>query len=294
MSDPCALCPRKCGADREEKLGFCRSRKTLRVAKTMLHFWEEPILSGSGGSGAVFFSGCVLRCPFCQNFPISHEGKGTDVSPEELERLILSLAARGAQNIDLITPTQYLEGLIPVLKKIKNKIKLPIVYNTGGYELPEQLRRLEGLVDIYLPDIKYYDRAVSARYGAPSDYFDFALSSLKEMVRQQPRDEISDGVMKRGVLVRHLVLPGCYKDSMALFRRLADEFPEKKPLVSVMRQYTPCYRAKEFPELNRRLTTFEYEKVTALCAELGFEGFTQQKGCETMDYTPDFEGKSFE
>ena len=290
MSDSCALCPRKCGTDREEKLGFCQSRKTLRVAKTMLHFWEEPILSGSGGSGAVFFSGCVLRCPFCQNFPISHEGKGKDISPEELERLILSLEAQGAQNIDLITPTQYLEGLLPVLKRIKNKINIPIVYNTGGYELPEQLRRLEGLVDIYLPDLKYYDRAISARYGASSDYFDFALSSLKEMIRQQPRDEISDGIMKRGVLVRHLVLPSCYKDSMALFRRLADEFPEKKPLVSVMRQYTPCYRAKEFPELNRRLTTFEYEKVTELCAELGFEGFTQQKGCETMDYTPDFEG----
>lgn len=289
MSEACALCPRKCGVDREKASGFCQSRKTLRVAKTMLHFWEEPILSDSGGSGAVFFSGCVLRCPFCQNFPISHEGKGTDVSPEELERQILSLAEQGAQNIDLITPTQYLDGLIPVLKKIKNKINIPIVYNTGGYELPNQLRRLEGLIDIYLPDLKYYDRAVSARYGALPDYFDFALSSLKEMIRQQPIDEITDGIMKRGVLVRHLVLPSCYKDSMALFRRLADEFPKKKPLVSVMRQYTPCYRAKEFPELNRRLTTFEYEKVTELCAELGFEGFTQQRGCATMDYTPDFQ-----
>lgn len=285
----CALCPRRCGADREKTLGFCRSGKTLRVAKTMLHFWEEPILSGSGGSGAVFFSGCTLRCPFCQNFPISHGGKGTDVSPAELEERILSLAARGAQNINLVTPTQYLDGLIPVLRKIKEKTDLPIVWNTGGYELPEQLRRLEGLVDIYLPDLKYYDRAVSARYGAPADYFEFALSSLKEMIRQQPRDEIEDGAMKRGVLVRHLVLPGCYKDSMALFRRLSEEFPEKKPLVSVMRQYTPCYRAKEIPALNRRLTTFEYEKVAALCAELGFEGFTQEKGCATMAYTPDFE-----
>lgn len=203
--------------------------------------------------------------------------------------MIRSLAAQGAQNIDLITPTQFLDELIPIIQSVKNKINIPIVYNTGGYELPEQIKRLDGLVDVYLPDIKYYDRELSARYGAAPDYFEYALSALKEMMRQQPRNIIRDGSMKRGVLVRHLVLPNCYKDSMALFRRLAEEFPDYKPLISVMRQYTPCYRAQDYPELNRRLTTFEYEKVTELCAGLGFEGFTQQKGCETMEYTPDFE-----
>ncbi|MCM1335763.1 MAG: radical SAM protein [Bacteroides sp.] len=285
----CALCPRRCRVDRAEGRGFCGMGQTIRVAKTMLHFWEEPILVGSGGSGAVFFSGCVLKCPFCQNFPISHEGKGRDVSADELEEMILSLAERGAENIDLITPTQYVDGLIPVLRSVKKKINIPIVYNTGGYERVETLRRLAGLVDIYLPDIKYFDPALSSRYGAGADYFEVALSALREMLRQQSANVIEDGVMKSGVLVRHLVLPNGYKDSMALVRRLAEELPEK-PLISIMRQYTPCYDAKRFPELDRKLTTFEYRKVVDLCAELGFEGFTQEKGCETMDYTPDFEG----
>lgn len=286
--EKCTLCPRGCGADRVGTLGCCGCGRVIRVAKTMLHFWEEPILSGTNGSGAVFFSGCVLKCPFCQNFPISHEGKGEDLTAEELTERILSLAEQGAHNIDLITPTQYLEELIPVIQKVKQKINIPIVYNTGGYERAESLRRLEGLIDIYLPDLKYYDSALSARYGAGADYFEFALSALKEMLRQQPKNVIENGLMKRGVLVRHLVLPNAYKDSMRLIRRLAEEFPEK-PMLSIMRQYTPCYNAKLFPELNRRLTTFEYRKVTDLCAELGFEGFTQEKGCESLAFTPDFD-----
>lgn len=288
--EKCTLCPRGCGADRVGGLGFCGCGRTIRVAKTMLHFWEEPILSGTNGSGAVFFSGCVLKCPFCQNFPISHGGKGVDLSAEELTERILSLAEQGAHNIDLITPTQYLEELIPVLQEVKTKTNIPIVYNTGGYERAESLRRLEGLIDIYLPDLKYYSGELSARYGAGTDYFEYALSALKEMLRQQPKNVIENGLMRRGVLVRHLVLPNAYKDSMRLIRRLAEEFPEK-PMLSIMRQYTPCYGAKLFPELNRRLTTFEYRKVTDLCAELGFEGFTQEKGCESMAFTPDFDEK---
>ncbi len=288
MYEKCMLCPRRCGIDRTKKAGFCGCKSPLRIAKTMPYLGEEPILSGTRGSGAVFFSGCVLKCPFCQNYPISHELSGKEVSGSDLEYFILKLQDQGVHNINLITPTQYLDSILPVLRKVKGKLHIPVVYNTGGYELPEQIRRLEGLVDIYLPDLKYFSGELSRRYSGAEDYFYYASLSLKEMLRQQPENIVENGIMKKGVLIRHLVLPGCYKDSLSLFRWLSEEFADNLPLISIMRQYTPCYDAKLFPELNRRLTTFEYQKVVNFCAELGFEGFTQQKGCETLDFTPDF------
>lgn len=283
----CGICPRECGADRVEKYGFCGCGDMLRVAKIMVHKGEEPVITGKNGSGAIFFSGCVLKCPFCQNYPISHEHLGREITDKQLSQEIFDLQEQGVHNINLVTPTQYLHRLIPLLERLKPRLKIPVVMNTGGYEKTETIRRLDGLIDIYLPDLKYYSSELSAKYSAAPDYFEQASAALEEMLRQQPKAEIDNGIMKKGVIVRHLVLPGCYKDSMKLIEWLAGL--QNRPLLSIMRQYTPCYRAADFSELNRHITTFEYHKVTDLCAELGFDGFTQEKGCETLDMTPVWE-----
>lgn len=282
----CRNCPRECGVDRKEKIGFCGCSDKIRVAKIMVHRGEEPVISGKNGSGAVFFSGCVLKCPFCQNYPISHGLKGKDMSEGELEEEILKLQEENVHNINLVTPTQFLNRLIPLLERVKPKLRIPIVMNTGGYEKVEMIRRLDGLVDIYLPDLKYYSGELSKKYSAAPDYFEQAYAAIREMVRQQPKVMIKDGIMESGVIVRHLVLPNCYKDSLKIVDKLNEM--KNRPLLSIMRQYTPCYEAENYPELNRRLTTFEYRKVTDYCADLGFDGFTQEKGCETLEMTPDF------
>ena len=283
----CNMCPRRCNRDRSTEKGFCGSDDKIRIAKVMVHKGEEPVLIGEIGSGAIFFSGCVLKCPFCQNYPISHGNKGEIYSQDMLKETILSLQKQGVSNINLITPTHFLDYIIPVLREVKPLLNIPVVYNTGGYELSSQMERLDGLIDIYLPDLKYYSNELSMKYSGAKDYFLHASNAIKEMVRQQPTAVIEDGIMKKGVIIRHLVLPNSYKDSMELMRWVKNEF-DIPPLVSVMRQYTPCYDSSKYPEINRRLTTFEYEKVTELCAELGLEGFTQLKGCDTLDMTPDF------
>ena len=282
----CKCCPRGCHVDRVKFGGFCGFKNVIRVAKIMVHRGEEPILNGEGGSGAIFFSGCVLKCAFCQNFIISHGNKGEDYTSDMLIKAILELQEKGVSNINLITPTHFLEQLIPILKDVKPLLKIPIVYNTGGYERPEMIKQLEGLVDIYLPDLKYYSNELSIKYSGAKDYFYYTSNSIKEMIRQQPKAVIENGIMKKGVIVRHLVLPSHYKDSLKLMEWLGGL--ENKPLVSVMRQYTPAYCAVNFPEINRRLTTFEYNKVVDYCADLGLEGFTQMKGCDTLEMTPDF------
>ncbi len=252
----------------------------------MKHFGEEPVITGTNGSGTIFFSGCVLKCPFCQNYPISHDLKGENYTAEQLEYAIFDLEQQGVHNINLVSPTQFLDKIIPVLEKCKKTLSIPVVYNTGGYERPEMIEKLSGLVDIFLPDLKYFDDSYGIKYSKADNYFDYTSNSIKEMLRQQPECIIENGIMKKGVIVRHLVLPTLYKDSIKLMEWLATL--ENKPMVSVMRQYTPCYDADKYKELTRRITTFEYEKVVDRCAELGLEGFTQLKGCETLDMTPDF------
>lgn len=282
----CNNCPRMCRVDRSVEKGFCGSEFVFEIAKIMKHFGEEPVITGTNGSGTIFFSGCVLKCPFCQNYPISHEHKGQIYTAEQLEYEIFSLEQQGVHNINLVSPTQFLHMLVPVLEKCKARLSIPIVYNTGGYERPEMIERLSGLVDIYLPDLKYFDNSYGVKYSKAENYFDYTSKSIQEMLRQQPECVIKDGIMQKGVIVRHLVLPTLYKDSIKLMEWIASL--ENKPLVSVMRQYTPCYDSDKYKELTRRITTFEYEKVTDRCAELGLEGFTQLKGCETLDMTPDF------
>lgn len=291
----CKICPRECEADRTTQCGFCGVNNSgedkITVAKAMLHFGEEPVISGTKGSGAIFFSGCNMRCVFCQNYKISSGGLGREISLDQLADIIMKLQSREAHNINLVTATHYTDKIAKLLEKIKPSLNIPVVFNCGGYEKTEALRMLDGLVDIYLPDFKYYDEEISQKYSRAKDYFDTAYAALEEMIKQTGKYVIENGLMKKGVIVRHLILPGCYKDSINIFKRLADF--KDDILISLMRQYFPSGRAKDFLEINRKLTTFEYCKVLSVCEELGFEGFTQEKGCDNCQMTPDFDLEKF-
>lgn len=288
--EKCDICPRECHADRTEKAGFCGGNDKPKLAKAMLHFGEEPCISGKNGSGAVFFSGCSLKCCFCQNYPISTENFGREITTERLAEIFLELQEKGAHNINLVNPTHELFFIIPALEKVKNKLRIPIVYNTGGYEKAETLKNLDGLIDIYLPDFKYMDSELSMKYSAAKNYSDYAKSAILEMFRQTGKAVIDDnGIMQKGLIIRHMILPKCYHDSIKIMEWIAGNLPVNDIFVSVMRQYTPCYDAVKFPEINRKLTTFEYEKVLDRCVELGINGFSQEKSSSTLAMTPDFD-----
>ena len=289
----CTLCPRLCGAKRSAgEVGFCGQDGTVRIARAALHPFEEPPISGERGSGTVFFVGCSLRCAFCQNNVISRaERIGRPVTPETLADEFLKLEAQGAHNINLVTPTHFADGVIEALTLARPRLTVPVVYNSSGYERVETLRRLEGLVDIYLPDFKYVSSELSARYSAAPDYAEVASTALCEMLRQVGRYDIGEnGLMRRGMIVRHLVLPKGRKDSMAVLDHLAELFEPSDILLSLMSQYTPEF-AMDSPhtELHRRITTFEYQSVVDHAHALGFDGFMQEKSSATAAYTPDFE-----
>jgi len=294
MANLCRQCPRACAVDRENAVGFCGVREPIMIARAALHAWEEPILSGTKGSGTVFFCGCNLRCVFCQNRVISHGAGGVEVSAEELENIMLRLQDEGAHNINLVTPTQYAKQLRSVLERVKPKLHIPVVYNCGGYESVDTLRSLEGLVDVWLPDFKYYSSELSKKYSAAGDYYEVAICALEEMLRQCPkRIYDQDGMLLRGVVVRHLVLPGCRKDSIEVLNHLVERFGSDAFLLSLMSQYTPSF-AKNIPyrELHREVTTFEYRSVADVAVKLGLEGFFQSKDSATAAYTPDFSEKT--
>ena len=285
----CTLCPRRCGANRSAgQRGFCGAGQTVRIARTMLHRWEEPCLVGAHGAGAVFFSHCTLRCIYCQNAAISHEGAGSDVTEEELARLFLSLARQGAATLDLVTP--YTPQILLALSLArKNGLTLPVVWNTSGYETVENVRRIAGAADIFLPDLKYAAEESGRLYSAAPDYAAAAQAAVTAMVKQLgPVQFSADGQLLRGVLVRHLVLPGHRRESIALVRWLWENFGDRVQL-SLMRQYTPLFRAAEFPPLHRQLTTFEYESVVDAARALGMTRVYVQ-GAEAVgaQYVPDF------
>ena len=288
----CKLCPRECGADRSGgKLGFCGQTDTMRIARAALHMFEEPPISGVRGSGTVFFCGCTLRCAFCQNRDISRGGDvGRAVSAGELCDIFLELQDMGAHNINLVTPTHFADGIIDALTLAKPRLSIPVVYNTSGYELTETLRRFEGLIDIYMPDLKYASPELSQKYSSAPNYSEHALAAIAEMLRQTGKYEIGeDGMMRSGVLVRHLVLPSARHDSVKALELLADTVPPSDMLLSLMSQYTPEF-AQDSPhrELHRRITSFEYDFVLRRAAELGFDGFMQAKTSASAKYTPEF------
>lgn len=288
----CTLCPRRCGVDRTAgQVGVCGVSDTLRVARIAPHMWEEPPISGSRGSGTVFFTGCSLRCIFCQNRTISREGMGKTYTEEELTAAILSLRDQGVHNINFVTPTHYTSTIARILERIKPTLGIPVVWNCGGYESVETLRMLEGLVDIYLPDFKYFSPDLSRDYSAAPDYPAIATEAVQEMYRQTgPYTEEKD-LAKRGVIIRHLVLPGCRADSMNVLRHIASILPPAEIRISVMRQYTPDFAADApYKNLHRRVTDFEYTSVLDEAARLGLVGFSQGKDAATKAYTPDFEG----
>lgn len=295
-STACRQCPRKCGADRTEKpFGVCGTGWEFSVARAALHRWEEPPISGRGGSGTIFFAGCNLHCVFCQNREISGGAGGTVVTPEGLRRLMLRLRDEGAENINLVTPTHYTRQLAAFLPTVKAEIGIPVVWNSGGYESVESLRLLDGAVDVYLPDMKYYSSELSASYSSAPDYYPVAVAALREMLRQvgKPRFDGSGEKLLRGVIVRHLVLPGCRKDSIALLHALAKEFGTEAFLLSLMSQYTPEFALDApYPNLHRRVTAFEYRSVLDVASELGFVGFSQERDSANSTFTPNFHEKT--
>lgn len=283
----CTLCPRRCGADRTRGQGVCGGGGLPRIARAALHHWEEPCISGERGSGTVFFSGCPLKCCYCQNYKISAENFGREITVRRLADIFLDLQRQGAHNINLVNPTHYVPWILEALDSAR--LHIPVVYNSGGYETMETLRALEGYVSVYLPDLKYFDSARSQRYSAASDYFEVASKAVEEMYRQVGKPKFEGGLIKSGMIVRHLVLPKGRQDSMKVFDWLAGRFSPDEILVSLMSQYTPFHRSAQFPEINRRLMSFEYNSVLARVSELGFNGYMQEKSAAKEEYTPAFD-----
>ncbi|MBQ9534501.1 MAG: radical SAM protein [Clostridia bacterium] len=284
----CMLCPRKCGADREHARGRCGAGAAICAARAALHQWEEPCISGKAGSGTVFFSHCTLKCVYCQNHEISSGGFGAEITPERLADIFLELEQAGAVNINLVTPTHYTYGVLRALDRVRHRLSVPVVMNTGGYELTETLRLWEGYIDIYLPDLKYVSAAPAERYSGAGDYFTHASAALLEMKRQQPHPRLEGGLLRRGMLVRHLVLPGLRRDSLAAVEWLAENLGTEHFLLSLMCQYTPNGRLADFPEIDRRVTTYEYMSAVSRARELGLRGYTQERGSAQQIYTPEF------
>ena len=285
----CTLCPRRCGAERTAEAGggFCRMPGGLRVARAMLHHWEEPPISGRNGAGTVFFSGCTLGCVYCQNGDISAGGFGKDISTARLREIFEELIAQGAHNIELVTPTHFLPWILPALTP---RLPVPVVYNCGGYERVETLRALEGLVDVYLPDLKYADGALAAELSGAADYFPVACEAIREMFRQVGPCVLEDGLLTRGVVIRHLVLPGYLDNTRRVLDWIAETFAPGDVLVSLMSQYTPT--ANMTGRLARRVTAAEYRAAADYMRNCGItDGFVQERTSAEEAYTPAFDGE---
>ena len=294
MLSSCRLCPRRCGADRAGgQKGFCGAGANVRIARAALHFWEEPCISGRNGSGTVFFSGCTMKCVYCQNYRISSEGLGYEISISQLAENFLRLRDEGAHNINLVTPTQYVPQIICALDKAKERgLDIPIVYNTGGYESIDTLKLLRGYVDVYMPDIKYFDDKRAVKYSSAPDYSKVVCEAVEEMFRQTGEPMLDDeGIMKKGVIIRHLMLPGGLADTVHIIDYVNSKYGSKV-YFSLMSQYTPVRRSESFAELNERIKKKCYEFAVERCEELGMENVYIQEG-EAADesFIPEFSGK---
>ncbi|WP_039766969.1 radical SAM protein [Caldicellulosiruptor sp. F32] len=291
LLESCTICPRECRANRlKGETGFCKIAGGIKVSKAFLHFWEEPCISGKNGSGTVFFSGCNMGCVFCQNYEISQKRFGVYIDVEKLAMIFLSLQAKGAHNINLVTPTIYVPYIIEALEIAKRKgLSIPVVYNTSAYEKPETIELLRGYVDIFLPDLKYFDDETAKKYSNAPLYFEYATKSILKMYEIVGDVKIENGIMKKGVIIRHLVLPMHTNDSIKVLSWIKDNL-KGKVLLSLMSQYYPMYRAGEYKEISRRLTKREYQKVVNFVLENGLDyGYIQDLDSATDKYTPDFD-----
>lgn len=284
----CNQCPRRCNVDRDAFVGVCGVKKEYKIARAALHYWEEPCISGKNGSGTVFFSGCSLKCVYCQNSRISSDCYGKEISEERLIEIFKELENRGANNINLVSPTHYAVQLAHTLSKYKPSV--PVVYNTGGYDSVETLKLLEGMVDIFLTDIKYVSPKVSAKYSRAEDYFEVCSNAVLEMRRQQKEDIFGqDGLMKKGMIIRHLVLPGNVSQGMKMLDWVKNNLSDKT-VISLMGQYMPCSKASEYPTINRKISAAEYEIVLNHAEKLGFENvYIQELDSSSEEYIPDFD-----
>lgn len=287
----CNLCPRACKVDRQAFMrGYCSMTSELMIARAALHMWEEPCISGEEGSGTVFFTGCPLKCVYCQNRKIALGQMGQPISVERLTEIFFELKEQGANNINLVTPTHFVPQIREALITAKKQgLSLPIVYNTSSYECVETLQMLDGLVDVYLPDMKYYSTELAKKYSNAPDYFEVADAAIAEMLRQVGRPCFEEEKIKKGVIVRHMILPGCTKDSKAVLKHLITKYGTDI-YISIMNQYTPMEGMVDFPELQRRITKREYSKVVDYAIELGLEqGFIQEGETAMESFIPDFE-----
>lgn len=287
----CSLCPQKCCMDRTQQKGACGVTDKLIIAKAFLHPWEEPCISGEKGSGTIFFSGCNLHCVFCQNHTISQDGFGKETTTKRLAEIMLELQAQGASNINLVTPTPHILHIIEAVAIAKAKgLFLPIVYNTNGYETIEAIELLKGTVDIYLPDIKYYNDKYATKYSKAKDYFNHASKAVKAMIDQVGHPSFdANGLMQKGVLIRHMLMPDMLEDSKSILRWVRDELGDQT-YVSLMCQYTPMHKAKQYEEINRTLDDWEYEYIVDFFLKLGLEnGYMQEYSSASTEYVPNFD-----
>ncbi|MFL0269157.1 radical SAM protein [Candidatus Clostridium radicumherbarum] len=288
----CMLCPRNCSVDRtSNKAGFCRSGSKITLARVSLHYWEEPCLSGKNGSGTIFFSGCNLKCVFCQNNAISHKGVGMEISVERLSEIFLEQQSKGAHNINLVTPTHFVPQIIYAIEIARNKgLKLPIVYNSSGYENIETIKALKGYIDIYLPDFKYFDDKYSIKYSNAPNYFSIASKAIEEMYNQVGSASFdSEGMMKKGVIIRHLMLPGLLFDSKKIIDYIYNAFTDNV-YISLMNQYTPVNNLEKYPEINKPLNPKHYESLIDYCLSLGIKNaFIQEEGTVSDSFIPEFD-----
>ena len=285
----CEICPRNCKIDRGKLKGFCGQTNKIKISKVMFHKFEEPVISGdekSKGSGAIFFAGCNLRCVYCQNYPISHGGKGKSVTIKGLVRILKKLEKKGANNINLVTPTHFCEQILEAFKIYKPQI--PVVWNSSGYETPQMVDKIKEIVDVYLVDLKYMDNELAKRYSKAPNYVENACESIKRMRKYQPKDIIENGLMKKGVIVRHLVLPTHTKNSIECLNFIANELG-KDTIVSIMSQYEPRYDAVNYLEINRKITPLEYKRVINHAIKLGLNNsYSQDLSSADSKYTPKF------
>lgn len=289
----CKLCPRNCGVNRKNNIGFCGQSDKLYAARAALHMWEEPCISGEQGSGTVFFTGCNLRCVYCQNRQIAVGGTGFEITAKRLSEIFLEQQENGAHNINLVTPTHYVPHIIEALDMVRKKsLTIPVLYNCGGYESVETLKLLSGYVDIYMPDFKYMDKTIAKKYSNAEDYPEIAKAAIKEMVRQSGGCVFDEnGIMTKGVIVRHLVLPSYVQNSMQVIKYLHQTY-EHEVYMSIMNQYTPMPYVSKYPEINRTVTEAEYDEVINYAVQIGVENAFVQEGTAAREsFIPLFDGE---